>query len=292
MRLLLSVFICIYAGSVGLGALECAGQVGRAGIKFYLIAGAALLCLGAALVFLRRAWNLENFMRRVVLSLAFFYAGVLLGAWMASMAGTSRPESPSMSQLVVTSLSFHAAALLLVGLFLREHRQSWAAAFGLSNHWRHALLLGLMSACIFLPVGWILQRASAEAMTHWPQLHLKPEEQLPVQTLRLAVSWTDRSVLGIITILLAPAAEELLFRGILYAWLRQAGFPRLALWGTALLFALMHLNAVSFVPLLILSVVLTLLYERTDNLLAPVSAHALFNGLNFVLLYWVDKQPS
>ena len=50
--------------------------------------------------------------------------------------------------------------------------------------------------------------------------------------------------------LLAPVAEELLFRGILYPAIKQAGFPRLALWGTSLLFAAMHMNLVTFVPLL------------------------------------------
>jgi membrane protease YdiL (CAAX protease family) len=32
------------------------------------------------------------------------------------------------------------------------------------------------------------------------------------------------------------------------------------------------------------------LYERTDNLLAPITAHALFNALNFGLLYLFERQ--
>jgi membrane protease YdiL (CAAX protease family) len=41
---------------------------------------------------------------------------------------------------------------------------------------------------------------------------------------------------------------------------------------------------VTFVPLVVLALVLTALYERTDNLLAPVAAHVLFNALNFAEL--------
>ena len=37
-------------------------------------------------------------------------------------------------------------------------------------------------------------------------------------------------------------------------------------------------------PLAVLALVLTALYERTDNLLAPITAHALFNALNFATL--------
>jgi len=75
-----------------------------------------------------------------------------------------------------------------------------------------------------------------------------------------------------------------MFRGILYPVIKQAGYPRLAWWGTALLFALVHLNLVTFVPLLVLALLLTELYERTGNLLAPITAHLLFNALNFAAL--------
>jgi membrane protease YdiL (CAAX protease family) len=87
-----------------------------------------------------------------------------------------------------------------------------------------------------------------------------------------------------LAVLLVPPAEEILFRGILYPWIKQAGYPRLALWGTALVFAGVHFNLVSFLPLAAFALVLAALYERTNNLLAPITAHALFNTLNFLLL--------
>jgi len=43
------------------------------------------------------------------------------------------------------------------------------------------------------------------------------------------------------------------------------------------------------VPLFVLAILLTALYERTDNLLAPITAHALFNTFNFALLYLLDR---
>jgi len=45
---------------------------------------------------------------------------------------------------------------------------------------------------------------------------------------------------------------------------------------------LIHLNAPTFVPLFALALALTWLYERTDNLLAPITAHALFNAANYM----------
>ena len=81
-------------------------------------------------------------------------------------------------------------------------------------------------------------------------------------------------------------------RVILNPCITRLGFPRLALWLTSVLFAAMHLNLVTFVPLFVLSIALILLYEKTDNLLAPITTHALFNAANFLALYIWEKQLS
>ena len=88
---------------------------------------------------------------------------------------------------------------------------------------------------------------------------------------------------------LVPPAEESFFRGILYPWIKRAGFPRLALWGTALAFAATHSNLMSFIPLAAFALALTLLYERTGNLLAPIAAHAFFNAANMAKLYFLES---
>ena len=50
-----------------------------------------------------------------------------------------------------------------------------------------------------------------------------------------------------------------------------------------MLFALLHLDVGSFVPLVTLAVVFALAYERTGNIGSTMVAHALFN-LNSALL--------
>jgi uncharacterized protein len=287
-RLFLGVFVCIYAGALLSAAMRFSGGH-RAAWKFYPLAMAAFGCLGTTLVLLRRPWRLEEVMRRLAVLLGCFYMGLVLGVCAQSVAGSL---GPSVGQMIVGALSFQGAALILTELFVREHQTGWVEAFGLGNRWLHAVLLGGLVACLFLPVGNGLQWLSAEVMMRLPWLHLKPEEQLAVQTLQMASGWMERLALGVVTIALAPLAEEILFRGILYPWIKQAGYPRLALWGTVLLFAAIHLNLMTFVPLAVLALALTFLYERTDNLLAPVVAHALFNALNFARLYWMERAVS
>jgi membrane protease YdiL (CAAX protease family) len=283
-RLLLSVIICVFVGSLLANALHYASAGGKANpTLFYPLAAVAMSCLVATLVLISKPWPLETYMKRMVALMICAYGGLFLGMWVQRLSGVTGTES-SIWRMSIATLSFQGAALVLVGRFLREHQSTWAEGFGLLNHWRHAVLLGLLVAVLFLPLGWGLQQASALLMTHLPHFKLEPQEQLPIHVLRVSVSWGGRLAMGVTAVLLAPIAEEVLFRGILYPAIKQAGHPRLALWGTALLFAAVHTNLVTFLPLTFLALVLADLYERTNNLLAPIAAHLLFNALNFTTL--------
>ena len=292
LRLIVSVWLSLLLGSIIMAGLQYHPDKAQA-TRFYIQFGGAFVCLLASLVLVVLPWNPERFLLRLVVLLIVFYAGFFLAAFVGKHAGG---PGTSVSQMLVGVLSFQGAALLWVALFLREHKTSWREAFGFEQRWPRAVLLGAMVACLFMPVGWTLQAGCARTV-EWagkrvPRLGLKPEQQQAVQTMEMAVTWRNRLALGLVTILLVPVAEEILFRGILYPWLKQSGFPRLALWGTAILFAAMHMNLVTFIPLLLLALILTSLYERTENLLAPITTHALFNGMNFTLLYLLQEQAS
>ena len=63
----------------------------------------------------------------------------------------------------------------------------------------------------------------------------------------------------------------------------------MALWGTSILCAAVHFTLPIFLPLLLLALLLVWLYEQTDNLLAPLAAHMLFNAANLVIFFLQDK---
>jgi membrane protease YdiL (CAAX protease family) len=184
---------------------------------------------------------------------------------------------------LVSMLSFQGAAVFLIRHFLREHQVDWSEAFGLKNRIVFAVLIGIITGCVFLPVGQGLQWLSIFVMEHLPH-PVKPQEQEAIQAMRSAVFWLDRGALAATAIVVAPLAEEMLFRGILYPAIKNRGYPGAAMWISAFLFALMHANVMIFLPLLALAILLTLLYEKTNNLMAPIAAHSLFNALNFIRL--------
>jgi hypothetical protein len=285
-RLGLGVLICYFMGALALTLVRAAQVGATTGWPWLLgVAGAALLSLGAALVLSRRPWPFEESRVRLMAFLACLYAGLALVALVQQLA-RGGSTAPSAWQMIVSTLSFQGAALLLAGPFLREHHLSWADGFGLRRGRGRAVLLGLLTAAAVLPAAWLLQWSAAALLTLW---HVEAETQTAVQVLRDAPGWAQRLPLGVITILIVPPAEEMLFRGLLYPCVKQAGYPRLALWGTALMFAAIHVNLATFVPLTLLALVLVWLYEKTDNLLAPVVAHGLFNALNFAALLLFDQ---
>jgi len=82
--------------------------------------------------------------------------------------------------------------------------------------------------------------------------------------------------------LIAPFAEEVFFRGIVFGFLRRWGFT-IALVGTTLLFASAHLGAGIPVTQVVGGLVFAVAYEKEKNLLVPVMIHVLGNTAIFTL---------
>ncbi|HZI31846.1 MAG TPA: CPBP family intramembrane glutamic endopeptidase, partial [Candidatus Binatia bacterium] len=116
-----------------------------------------------------------------------------------------------------------------------------------------------------------------------------PQDQRAVDLLVGAQSPWMRGYLAFFAVVLAPVAEEFIFRGVLFPFIKQRGWPKLAWVGVSLLFAAIHVNAPTFLSLFVLALVFTWLYETTDCLLAPILAHSLFNGINLVVLFLQNR---
>lgn len=86
----------------------------------------------------------------------------------------------------------------------------------------------------------------------------------------------------------APLLEELLFRGLALTSLGQVFGPRGGLWAQALLFAAVHAGFSHLLPMLLLGWTLGALRRTspTGSLVAPVTVHALHNGLTLGFVLW------
>lgn len=81
-----------------------------------------------------------------------------------------------------------------------------------------------------------------------------------------------------------PVGEELLFRGYAFERLLRAGGPTVAYCVSTCLFAAVHVNPSAILIYLYLGLVMAWLYHHSHGLLAPITAHAINNGVAFALL--------
>ena len=108
-----------------------------------------------------------------------------------------------------------------------------------------------------------------------------------VLTEQLLGSPLELTLAALAAVVMAPLAEELLFRGLLHRALRA----RLRMVGATLvssvLFAIVHVDVAASQPLglvglTLVGVVLAIAYERTGSLLVPIVIHATHNGLTIL----------
>lgn len=189
--------------------------------------------------------------------------------------------------ILIATLSFQGITWVLMAFFFRYHHVDWRDALGFRNKNRlRSLLLALGLVIVILPVALPLQSVSIALMN---EIGWKPKNEEAVTLFTNASSRAEQVYLVLFALVLAPVAEEFIFRGVLFPFLKQHAMPKTAWIGLNLFFAFVHADAAIFIPLFILSLALTWLYEKTDNLLAPIFTHALFNTANLILLKFFSQ---
>lgn len=229
----------------------------------------------------RRDWNPEEVLRLMMRVLVGFVVSGLLQSLMIHPGGSGTRSIPSWMALVLGQVSFHAIVVASLAGFLRNQGRTWTQGFGLAvGGTARAVGMGVLAGLAFLPAAYGLQWAIGSWLK---TLGI----ELPAQSAIGILTEADargRCAIFLTAALGAPWVEELLFRGVAFPFLQDLGWPRLALWGTALAFGLIHANRSVLVPLTAFGCLLCLLYRHSGNLLTPVAAHVTFNTAPFVLL--------
>ena len=121
-----------------------------------------------------------------------------------------------------------------------------------------------------------------------------PAQEIVQFFLEVAKKSDRRSVIItlVMGILVAPVSEELIFRGYIYAAIkRYLGIPAGILLNAAL-FAAVHLDIAALVPLFVLALCFSLVYEATGSLLVSTTMHSLFNLVTFLALAALPAAPK
>jgi membrane protease YdiL (CAAX protease family) len=229
-----------------------------------------------------KPWHAEAVIQFCAAQCACFCLSVLAAGLLHKVGVNGFERDDDFGNILLGTLGFQGATWILIPIFLRAHQMRPGDALGFRKpDWFRALSWAVAVLAVILPVALLLENGSALALE---KIGWQPEAQDAVKLFSGAKLWPTGIYLGIFAVIIAPVAEEFIFRGMLYPFVKQLGFPKLAFFGTSLLFALIHLDAMIFIPLFALALALTWLYEKTDNLLAPIVAHSLFNAANLVIL--------
>ncbi|MDO9108713.1 MAG: CPBP family intramembrane metalloprotease [Coriobacteriia bacterium] len=89
-----------------------------------------------------------------------------------------------------------------------------------------------------------------------------------------------------LVVIVAPLAEEMLFRGVLLSAIGSRWSAGVALVGQATLFAAYHFSIWMLVPTFLLGLACGYLAQRRGSLWPAVALHALFNAVPVAIVFW------
>jgi len=173
------------------------------------------------------------------------------------------------TRIIIPGLAIQAAIFLVIG--------------GVMIRWRVGVDAKTKSGRAVAAVGWgvsgglaaVVAGAGIGFLMEWLGFPVR-EQPILIEllsdpaTLLLLVPWV---------VFAAPISEEVFFRGYVFKFLsRKAGFVAGLLISSGL-FAVVHLNLSGLPVYLVVGAIFALIYSRSSNLLAPITAHVAYNGI-------------
>ena len=200
--------------------------------------------------------------------LIFIWAAFYLLAGLVSLSG------PLLADVTPPLLLFGLTALTLV------HQRAWRQA-GRLFRWPGA---ATVSAGAVAGAGlWLLADAIVllEQRLHH---HLQANNPLLLQPRLFRSPWHLALLVAAVAVL-APFAEELFYRGLVFGWLRERLPLAGAIVASGVAFGLAHLVPTLALPLGVVGCGLAYIYERSRSLWPSMAAHAALNVLSLAFAY-------
>ncbi len=178
---------------------------------------------------------------------------------------------------IVFSTFFHVIAVVCIFYYIKLKYDSGFDSLGLNfSKSAKSILIGILSYSSIIPAI-ILVLLTSIVIFYYIGYETEPNAIflvyfLPVKIPKLIYLLIFISVIG-------PICEEIFFRGFIYKFLRSKLGITSGILLTSVIFSFLHLTPVGFIPIFVLSIMLSYIYEKTGSLVAPITAHVLHNSM-------------
>lgn len=192
-----------------------------------------------------------------------------------------KAEQP-MLLLLIQSLTLHWMAVLFCICWMKWRGLSWKRLFGPSTPGN--VPRQLMQGVVAFLIGYPLVIAFAYL---WQQglryFGWEIEPQMALQALAEArLDWLWGYAV-FVAVVLAPVAEEIVFRGLLLPPLSRRLGVATSVFTSSIIFSMIHFHLAAAGPLFVFSVILSVAYIHTSSLIVPIVMHAVFNMVSIIL---------
>lgn len=235
-------------------------------------------------------WGILDLFRTAVL---LFFLGYLLQLLEATAAFLMGIKDLNSKLLIVTHATMmDLVAISIVIYFVIKKYKGTLLSLGISfKNFVRDIRIGIGGYVAILPVLVLVMLIVIVF------LQVVRYEQPPSPIFEILYGETQPNLLFVLTILLTflgPVSEELFFRGFAYPVLRKRLGVKKAILLVSAVFALLHMNFISFFPVFVLGILLAYLYEKTGSLISPIVVHMIHNSsvVFFVYLYKLITYPG
>lgn len=202
------------------------------------------------------------------------------GSWIAYRSGILRDMTPDIRAIALTTIIFlqYLPAIVVAFLWARGRGVGFSEAFAVR---RFKLGAGIGMAIGLAFVGRMLGVQYAIFMNRLGVV----APQTPDVTRLFPASPIGVMATILTAVVVAPLAEEAIFRGVVFPGLRERWGQIAGIVVSSALFALIHFQWYQFVPIFLLGVLLAWVTSATRSIWPAIMCHAAFNGSGVALLY-------
>ncbi len=181
------------------------------------------------------------------------------------------------------NIVIEAMVLMLLPIFVAgKYYDAEFEDLGLTlQHFIRNIFIGLIAGALLLALATAVEPLVTAFLG-------KSHDDLYVRLLKKSKGEVVFFILAFSAVFLAPLSEEVFNRGFTYTILRKRYGKFIGLIFSSLFFVVLHFDIWNAIYLFIVSIGLTLLFDRTQSLVPGITAHALIN-LTVVIGIMIDK---